>query len=508
MHDTQILIGLLLVVAALAGVARVAGVPYPIVGLVGGLVLGVIPGVPSPHIDPDVVFLVFLPPLLYSAAFLTSPAELRESAVSIGSLAIGLVVVTLVAVAAVAHVLLAVSWPVAFVLGAILSPTDPVAAVAVLRRLGVPDVGTVLEGEALVNDGTGLTAYKVAVGAVGGGFALGGAVGQFALIAAGGVAVGLAAGQVSVWVRKRVSAPDIETTISLGTPFLAYIPAEALGVSGVLAAVAAGLLVGARSVELSAPSTRVRARGFWQVLSFILESTLFLLVGLAVPDFVGNIDASAGAVLLDIAAVTAAVIGVRVVYVFAVRRRASWQERLVQGVSGIRGAVSVAAALALPLDVPDRPLLIAITTGVVLATLAPPSLALGRLVERLGLAEAAGRRRAETEARLVIANAALASIADATEEDELPERVLANLRDRYELRVDQLQERLEDERGLADGDDPRSSGAFRDLRSRVIDAQREALGELVAQRRIDATLADRIGRDLDLESTRLDPEPA
>lgn len=497
--------GLLLAVTVLAALARYVRVPYPLVGLVAGLGLGWIPGLPAPSLDPDLIFLLFLPPLLYASAFLVSPADLRESAAAIGLLAVGLVVATLVVVAVVAHALLPLSWPVAFVLGAVLSPTDPVAAVAILRRLGAPAaVSTLLEGEALINDGTGLTAYKVALGAVGGTFAALGAVGDFFVIAAGGIAVGLAAGQVSVVVRKRIHEADLETAVSLLTPFVAYVPAERLGVSGVLAAVAAGVLVGARSLELSEASTRLRARGFWQVLTFLLESALFLLVGLAVPDVLRNVHLGAGQLVLDIVLVSVALLGLRLAYVFAVRRGAPWRERLVQGSCGIRGAVSVAAALALPLDVPHRDLVIAVTTGVVLATLAPAALGLGPLVRRLGLIVPDARRRREAQARLSVVNAALACLAEVGERGETSERVLANLRDHYELRAEQIEQQLPDEDRERMSDATPQDGTMRALRLRLVAAQRESIAELVARREIDASLADRLEQELDLEASRLE----
>lgn len=505
MRNAELFMGLLLAVTVLAALARYVQIPYPLVGIVAGLGLGWIPGLPAPTLDPELIFLLFLPPLLYASAFLTSPAELRESAAAIGLLAVGLVVATLVVVAVVAHALLPLSWPVAFVLGAILSPTDPVAAVAILRRLGAPAaVSTVLEGEALVNDGTGLTAYKVALGAVGGTFAAAAAVGDFFLVAAGGIAVGLAAGELSVVVRKRIHEADLETAVSLLTPFAAYVPADRLGVSGVLAAVAAGVLVGARSVELSAPSTRLRTRAFWQVLTFVLESSLFLLVGLAVPEVLRRVDLGAGRLVLDVVLVALALLALRLAYVFAVRRGAPWRERLVQGACGIRGAVSVAAALALPLDVPDRDLVIAVTTGVVLATLAPPALGLGPLVARLGLTVPEARRRREAQARLSVVNAALACLGEIGERGGTPERVLSNLRDRYELRAEQIEQQLPDEDRQRISEKTPADGTMRALRLRLIDAQRGAIAELVRRREVDASLADRLEQELDLEASRLE----
>lgn len=504
MHETELFIGLLVVIAALAGAARLIRVPYPLVGLIGGLVLGVLPGIPTPHLAPQLVFLIFLPPLLYSSAFLTSPAELRRQAGPITGLAVGLVVATLVAVGVVAHALLGLNWPVAFVLGAILSPTDPVAAVSVLRSLGGPrEVETILEGEALVNDGTGLTAYKVALAAVTGSFALLSSVGQFFLIALGGIAMGLLAGELSIRVRKRIRAGEIEATLSLLTPFAAYIPAESLGVSGVLAAVAAGVWVGRASSDLSAPSARIQVRGFWEILVFILESALFLLVGLEVPGVLAHLHVGAWTLVGEILAVAAVVIVVRLAYVFVVRRHSPWQERVVEGVCGIRGAVSVAAALALPLGVPHRDLVVAVTAGVVLVTLAPPSLGLAWLVERLGMIAPQEARREEAKARLAVARAALSCIDRAAERDEVSERVLLNLRERFELRAESLQETV-DAPDATTTDGLARSPQLRRLLGEVVAAQQQALQRLAAEREIDPSLADRLEHEVDLEASRLE----
>lgn len=500
MHGVELFLGLLALVAALAGVARAADVPYPVVGLVGGLAIGVIPGLATPRLDPDLVFLLFLPPLLYSSAFLMPAAELRAHARPIALLAVGLVLLTLGAVGVVAHAALDVPWPVAFVLGAILAPTDPVAAVTVLRRLGAPaDLTSVLEGEALVNDGTSLTAYKVALAAVGGSFSLLSSTGRFFLVGLGGVAIGIVAGYVSIWLRRRVRDAQIEITLTLLTPFLAYIPAERVGASGVLAAVAAGVLVGARSLELSPASTRVRTRGFWEVLTFLLESSLFLLVGLQVPHVVSELDVSAGRLIAEIAAVSATVIAVRFAWV-AVAARRPWPEKVVEGLSGIRGAISVAAALALPLDIPHRDLLIAVTTGVVLVTLVPPSLGLPWIAARLGVVDD-DHGRAEDEARLAILHAGLKRIEEAAETGRVPEAVIANLRDRYEWRVQRLEGVLGDEDREEDGEHSRAARA---LREAIVDAEQDALEEMVRTRRIEPRVADEIRQDLDVEGTRVE----
>src|SRR3954467_10545317 len=235
--DVELFIFLLLAVAVLAGLGLRSGVPYPVALVLGGLLIGLVPGLPSPELDPDIVFFVFLPPLLYASAIAVSAHELRANWAPITMLPIGLVLMTVGAGAAVANAVLGVPWAAAFVLGAVLGPTDPVSASAVLDRLGVKGRSkTILEGESLVNDGTGLTAYKIAVAAVGGSAgSVAGIGGKFVVVAVGGIAIGLAAGWVFAHLRRIVTDPSLDVTLSVITPFLAYIPAEQVDVSGVLA---------------------------------------------------------------------------------------------------------------------------------------------------------------------------------------------------------------------------------------------------------------------------------
>src|SRR4051794_39046022 len=258
--DVEVFVFLLFAVVVLAGLGLRSGVPYPVVLVLGGLVIGLVPGLPSPAVNPDLIFFVFLPPLLYAAALHVSPPELRDNAKPIGLLAIGLVLATIGAVALVANVVLGLPWAAAFVLGAVLGPTDPVSAAAVLDRLGVTGrAKTILQGESLVNDASGLTAYRIALAVVAG---KAGSVGHEALvllwIVAGGVAIGFAAGWLFAHLRRIVPDPSLDVALSLLTPFVAYVPAEKLDASGVLATVVAGLYVGARSLDIIEPSTRLR----------------------------------------------------------------------------------------------------------------------------------------------------------------------------------------------------------------------------------------------------------
>jgi Na+/H+ antiporter len=317
----EILVFLLVAVALLAGFGLRYDVPYPIVLVLGGLALGFVPWLPAPDLDPDIVFFAFLPPLLYAAAFEASAYELRAHALPISLLAVGLVLATVVAVAVAAHGVAGVSWEMAFVLGAVVGPTDPVAATAVLRRLGAPSrIQTILEGESLVNDGTGLTAYGVAIGAVGAAsLTVGGVVLDFVTTAAGGIAIGLVVGWVVGRLRQATEEPSIDVVLSVLTPFAAYVPAEKIHVSGVLAVVTAGVYIGTRSLGLSQAGARLRTLAFWQATEFLLQSLLFLLVGLQLTNLVEGIE---DARLLELAGyglvLALVVIGARMAWMFVV----------------------------------------------------------------------------------------------------------------------------------------------------------------------------------------------
>jgi CPA1 family monovalent cation:H+ antiporter len=507
--DVEVFIFLLLAVVVLAAIGQRSRVPEPIVLVLGGLAIGLVPGLPSPSVDPEIILFVFLPPLLYFAAFSASAYELRDNAVPIGTLAVGLVLVTVAAVGALAHWALGIPWAAAIVLGAVLGPTDPVAATAIIRRVGAPSrIATILEGESLVNDGTALTAYRLALGAVGAvGFTAWSAGLKFVGVAAGGIAVGLAAGWLTGRLRRLFDEPSIDVTLSLLTPFAAYVPAERIGVSGVLAAVTAGLLIGHRAIELSGPESRLRTRTFWDALDFLLNSLLFLLIGLQLPSILDRIHGPslvplAGQALL----LAAAVMAVRMAWMFIVPAlvRSHWtqvRDRFVLGWSGMRGAVSLAAALAIPEHaLRDRDLIVFLTYGVVLLTLVIPGLTLARLLERLGLGQGEQRMRADAELRLHLTEAALERLDDLERDGAISERVGDRLRDRYQSRADRLLSRLGHEHAREGGD--YSNQAVR-VQEELLRAERHALDDLERERAYPADLLERLQREIDLDESRL-----
>jgi monovalent cation/hydrogen antiporter len=521
-HVELVVFGLLLGVAALAVLARVVGVPYPITLVVGGSGIGFIPGVPSVELDPELVLLIFLPPLLYGAAFFTSLRDLRRNARPIALLSIPLVGVTMVAVAVVAHEVIGLGWGESFVLGAIVSPTDAVAPAEIMRRIGAPRrLLTVVEGENLTNDWTALVLYRIAVAAVvTGSFSLVEATGRFVLTGLGGLAIGLAAGWVIKQVRSRVDDPPTEITISILSGYAAYLPAEELGASGVIAAVTVGVYMGWYTPQLTTPITRIQGLSVWEILTFLLNAVLFLLVGMQLPNVIDAIEGySAGELIFWGLLIGAVVIAVRLVWGFTVvyviraidrravqrERRTSAQERLVVSWAGMRGSVSLAAALALPLQTdagaafPARDLIILIAYVVILVTLVGQGLTLGPLIKRLGIGDDGTEEREEVAARVRLAEAALARVEELRGEDWARDDTLDRVHGMYDYR-----RRRFSARGDGDGDryEERTS-AYQRVMYELFDAQRE---ELIAMRNsgdISDEVRRRVERELDLEETRL-----
>jgi monovalent cation/hydrogen antiporter len=521
LHEIEpLLLAVMVAVAGLSVLARVVRVPYPILLVLGGLVLGFLPGMPTVELPPELVLVAFLPPLLYWSGFFSSPRDLRADARAISMAAVGLVLVTTVAVAVIAHAVVdGMTWPAAFALGAIVSPTDPLAASAIGRRLGVPRrLLTLLEGESLVNDATALVAYRIAVAAaVSGSFVLWEAGLRFVVTAAGGVAVGLLAGWLVAELRRRLDDPVVEIVVSVFTGYVAYLPAELLGVSGVLAAVTAGLYIGWRAPELSSAPTRLLGFSFWEVLVYLANAVLFILVGLQLPPILEDLDGTAVVTLVaQGVVVSVVVVAVRVGWMFSVpylirlldrrpsqvMRRVGARDRLMVGWSGMRGAVSLAAALALPLDFPMRDLILFLTFSVILATLVVQGLTLPTLIRRLRLEQDDAEEREELKARLAATQAALERLDELAGADWTRDDTVERLHGMYEFRRRRLKARggyLEDDDGVED-----RSMAYQRLVRELLQAQRQAIVRLRNQGQISNDVMHRVERELDLEDTRLE----
>jgi monovalent cation/hydrogen antiporter len=534
----EIILGLLVAVAALATLATRLKVPYPILLVLGGSVLGFVPKLPQVELDPELVFLLFLPPLLYVSALFTSWRDFRANVRPITLLAVGLVLLTTCVVAAVTHATIGLPWSAAFVLGAIVSPTDAIAATAVAQRLGVPRrIITILEGESLVNDATGIVAYRIAVAAVvTGAFSIWEAGFQFVVGAAGGVAVGLAVGWFVIWARRHLSEdPSIQNTLSLLTPFVSYLLAEELPsylwhyfgfpgelhFSGVLAVVTTGLYWGRRGQTVISSGTRLQGYAVWELVTFLLNGLIFVLIGLQLRNVVEQLgEYSAGDLILYAVLVSLTVILVRMAWVFPatyvprwVSRRLRerdpsppWQAVMVIAWTGMRGVISLAAALALPLQTASgaefvwRDLIIFLTFCVILATLVVQGLSLPVLIRALGLEDDNIGDKEETHGRIRVAEAALERLDELVDEDWVREDTAERIRGLYNYRRNRFSTRFE---GDPDGVEERSS-AYQQLMAELLGAQRQRLVRMRDEGKIGDEVMHRIERELDLEESRLE----
>jgi Na+/H+ antiporter len=520
--DVEVILVLLLAaVVVLSAAARAINVPYPIVLVVGGALLGLTGGLPQIALDPELVLVIFLPPLLYSSAFFANLNDLRANLRVISLQSIGLVLATVLVVAVVAHELIdGMSWPVAFTLGAIVGPTDAVAGTQIARRLGLPRRQiSVLEGESLLNDASALVAYRIARMAVTSTVAFSAleAGWEFLWKATGGIALGLAIGWAIVQVRKRLNDPVLENTIGLLSAYAAYVPAEQLEVSAVLAAVTVGCYVGWQAPRIASPATRLMGFGMWELLQFLLNAFLFVLIGLQLPFILEGLEGTATSTLLGYgAAVSAAVVLTRLLWshsiVWVIRgldrrasqraRRVGWRPRTVLAWCGMRGAVSLAAALALPTNFPQRDLILFLTFTVIFVTLVLQGLTLPVLIRALGVVDDGGQEATEElRARLLATQAALVRIDELGAEQWTRDDTIERMRGAYEYRRRRLKARagkIED-----DGFEDRSV-AYQTIVREVLEAQRAEIVRLRNEGAISNELMHRIERELDLEDQRLE----
>src|SRR5438309_4017277 len=456
----EFMLGLLAALALLVLLARQLNLPYPILLVMGGLTLGFLPGVPRVELAPNLVFLLFLPPILYEEAYFTSWRDFRANLRPISLLVFGLVLATTGAVAAVTHwAIPGLSWATAFVLGAVVAPTDEIAVVPIVHRLRVPRrIVTIIEDESLVNDAVSLVIYRLAA-VVRGVFSLAQAGIEFVLVSLGGVAIGLAGGWLVSQIVHRINDPPVEITLSLAVPYAGYLPAEKLGASGVLAVVAMGIYLGRKGSLLFAPQTRLQAGAFWAMLVFLLNGFLFILVGMQFPRILGTLSRIPISELIGEALlISATCIFVRLAWIFPtaylprllsrrLRERdpsPPWQYPAILGWTGIRGALSLAAALAIPLTLPggapfpERDRIIFVTFGVILVTLVLQGLTLPALIRRLGIKDDGRAEDEENEARLRATEAGLDRLEALAAEEWAPPEVIEDLRRHYTRRLQRL----------------------------------------------------------------------
>lgn len=521
MEPIELVVLLLAVVALVTLVARRIGIPYPILMVVAGLPLGLVPGFRTVELEPELVLLLFLPPILFAAAYLSSPRELWRNIRPITLLAFGLVLTTTVAVAAVVVALVpGLGWPAAIAFGAIVSPPDAIAATAIAQRLGLPRrLVVILEGESLVNDATALVTYRLAVAAaapLAAAVEPAGVAVSFLGVAIGGLVIGLAVGWVTSWLLGRLNDPPVEVLITLIAPFAAYLPAEVLHVSGVLAAVAGGLVLGWRAPRVMSSDTRLLGVGAWQMVTFVVNGMAFLLIGLQLPAVLEEIDGRQPGELIGLAVLVAGtVILVRLAWVFPAtylprrlipslgRRDPAPHPRipLVLGWAGMRGAVSLAAAIALPAGFPERDLLLFLTFTTILVTLVGQGLTLPLLIRRLGVTDDGAADHEQLHAREIATQAALRRLDELAAEIPGHRPLIDQLRDRYEHRAEHYVHAHGDE---TLPDDDAEEVEHEAIRRAVLAAERTAVLELRDRGIVGDEALRALERDLDLEELRRD----
>jgi Na+/H+ antiporter len=520
----QIFLILLAVLAGTALLARRINVAPAILLLLAGIVLAFVPGMPSLELPPELVLLVVLPPLIYSASVAMSWREFKSNLRPIILLSVGCVIFTAAAVAAATHYLIGLPWHVGFLLGAIVAPPDVVAPLAIARKLGLPRrILVVLEGEGLANDATALILYRFAVVAIStGAFSLSKATGTFAAIVAGEVFFGVAVGWLSLRARHRARDTQVEITLSLITPYVAYWIPEHFGGSGVIATVACGLYMSWNGPLLISAATRLQGIFFWDLVIYLIEGLLFLLTGFQMRSL---LEKSKAFPLQDILFATLLVAVIIIIARFAwtypatylprmwinrhgIRDPApTWRATFVIAFTGVRGAVSLAAALALPFALPDgegfpyRDLILFVSFGVIFITLIGLGLGLPLVVKWLGVnkagrAESVAAHESEITARRQALDAALASLDTITDDRDLPDDVVRLLRARHQTRINQLPDSL-------DPDKHDVSAAGIGLTRELIAAERKFIHVLLRDGKITDEIRRRIERDLDLEEASL-----
>src|SRR5213593_3273812 len=520
-EKTELILICLVAVALLAIVARKIRVPYPILLTIGGVVLALVPGLPAIHLEPKLVFNLFLPPLLYPAAVYTSWRDFRANLRSILPMAIVLVLLTMTVTAYLFHGLVGLPLAVGFVFGAIVSPPAAVAALAVTQNLRVPrKIIVILEGESLINDATSFISFRFAVAAVMiGTFSLAQASLRFLFVAAGGICVGLAVGWLVVQLQKRLDDPPVQTLFSLLTPYVAYFSGEKLHVSGILAVVIAGIYIGWRAPRILSGRMRLQALPVWEMVTFILNGILFMLIGLQLPQVVQALPPGSAthAAKLSILFVLVMVL-VRFAWIFGTnylprllsptfRRKnpAPWKQTALIAWTGMRGADSLAGALAIPLVLangqpfPGRDLILLLTFCVIFATLVLQGLSLAPLVRLLKIKDDRVTEKEERVARLKANEAALAPLEPIPSSKRAKPKTVERLRSEYEDRIRQLRCETPDEESVS----RLFSEDFEELAREILQTERDTVIQLRNEEAINDQALRRIQRDIDLAEARL-----
>ncbi|MET9341959.1 Na+/H+ antiporter [Nonomuraea sp. NPDC003804] len=506
MGDELFFLALAVAVALVAGrvLARRLLVPEAILLVAFGLLISLLPGVDDVRVDPEIVLNLFLPPLVFHAAFLTAPRETRADAGPIAIMAFTLTCATALVVAAVTGwAVPGLPWAAALALGAAVAPTDPVAATAVLKRVGAPRrLVTILEGESLVNDGVALTMFGLALAALDHPVTAADTLVELVKVVAGGILWGIAVAGLVGWLRPLVKEPGAQIVLSLVTPFVAYLPAVELGLSGVLATIVVGFRLGTTGQGLLQPASRLTGQAFWEVLVYLLESTLFVLLGLEITDVFGAMPGQSWSrLLVTVVAVIAVVVLLRMFWTLVVVPLLRFKrfetidvrQRVAMGWAGMRGAITLAIALSIPFDVPNRQILLFLAACVVLATLVGQAATLPWLLRRLGLGESEAEIKEEAVARAATLEAALARIDELAADDRIDDRTADVYRQLFELRLDTVRSVLGEDEGRPE---------MGKLRKELVKAQRDKLNELYRKGRISVATQRKLLHELDLEERR------
>ena len=518
---TELILICLVAVAFLAIVARKIRIPYPILLTIGGVVLALIPGLPAIHLEPELVFSLFLPPLLYPAAVFTSWRDFRANLRPILLMATVLVLITMAATACLFPPLTGLPLAVGFVFGALISPPDAVAALSVTQNLQVPRrIIVILEGESLVNDATSFIAFRFAVAAVmTGSFSLGQAGLQFLLVGAGGVCVGLAVGWLATQVQKRLDDPPVQTMLSLLTPYVAYFSGERLHVSGILAVVIAGIYYGWRAPRILSGRMRLQALPVWEMVVFILNGILFMLIGLQLPQVINSLAPGSATRVAKLAILVVSVmVVVRFAWIFGAtylprllsgrlhrKKHVPWQQTALIAWTGMRGADSLAGALAIPFFLPNgesfpgRNLILLLTFCVIFGTLVLQGLTIAPLVRRLGIVDDHVTEREERLARLKANEAALAHVEEMEALHRANPKIVERLRSEYLDRIQQLRSEGPPEKTVR----RLFSRDFEELAREALETERETVIGLRNDEVISDQALRRIQRDIDLAEARL-----
>ncbi|MEO6801630.1 MAG: Na+/H+ antiporter [Granulicella sp.] len=523
-----ILLLLLLMVAVFALIARRLRISYPIVLVIAGLLISFVPHIPRIPLNSDLVFLIFLPPLLYAAAWVTSWREFRANLVSITMLAVGLVAFTVWGVAEFAdRFITLLDWKAGFVLGAVVATTDAIAATSIARAIGLPRrIVDILEGESLVNDATGLLALEFGLRLVvqGDTLTVGEGITRLLYLIIVGVGVGLMIGVVVAWGERFVDDGPIEIVVSLMVPYVAYLTAEGFHASGVLAVVACGLYMSRKSATFFSPETRIQVLGVWSALTFILNGVVFVLIGLQLPYVMAGIEKISRWTLLEYGALFGLMlITLRLLWIFPAtalayqirtrllgshEERPKTREVFVIGWTGMRGVIALAAAISLPETLANgapfgaRNLIVFLTFSVILVTLVLQGLTLPPLIRMLGLSSAPGSNAEECSARRTMLEEAIAYLeAGRATDDESYAHIYEDLEHRYRHRLAAV--------GVVDHDDehghtPASYQRLREIAQGAVRAERRAMIRLRDEGRLSDDALRLMQRDLDLQESRYD----